>query len=132
MRRSRRSMPRRARRRQRQLELALQRARFEAAHAHRQYDAVDPTNRLVAGELERRGNEALQVVHRIEGEIAAIEAKKPVPLGEMERQQLMQLGTDLALAWSPTGTCGSPTSGSRTRLHAFTHGTSCPSLHRRT
>jgi DNA invertase Pin-like site-specific DNA recombinase len=84
----------------RQLELALQRARFEAAHARRQYDAVDPTNRLVAGELERRWNEALQVVHRIESDIALIEARKPVPLGEVERQQLMQLGTDLALAWS--------------------------------
>ena len=84
----------------RQLELALQRARFEAAHARRQYDAVDPTNRLVAGELERRWNEVLQVVHRIESEIAAIETRKPVPLGEVERQQLMQLGTDLALAWS--------------------------------
>ena len=85
---------------QRQLELALQRARFEAAHARRQYDAVDPANRLVAGELERRWNEALQVVHRIESEIAAIEARKPAPLGEVERQQLMQLGADLALAWS--------------------------------
>jgi DNA invertase Pin-like site-specific DNA recombinase len=84
----------------RQLELALQRARFEAAHARRQYDAVDPTNRLVAGELERRWNEALQVAHRIEGEIAAIEARKPVSLGEVERQQLMQLGADLELAWS--------------------------------
>ena len=28
-------------------------------HARRQYDAVDPANRLVAGELERRWNEAL-------------------------------------------------------------------------
>jgi DNA invertase Pin-like site-specific DNA recombinase len=84
----------------RQLELALQRARFEAAHARRQYDAVDPTNRLVAGELERRWNEALQVVHGIESDIAAIEARKPVPLGEVECQQLMQLGSDLALAWS--------------------------------
>jgi DNA invertase Pin-like site-specific DNA recombinase len=84
----------------RQLELALQRARFEAAHARRQYDAVDPANRLVAGELERRWNEALQVAHRIEGEIAALEARKPVPLGKVERQQLMQLGTDLVLAWS--------------------------------
>jgi DNA invertase Pin-like site-specific DNA recombinase len=84
----------------RQLELALQRVRFEAAHARRQYDAVDPANRLVAGELERRWNEALQVVHRIESEIAVLEAKKPTPLGETERQQLMQLGTDLALAWS--------------------------------
>ena len=84
----------------RQLELALQRARFEAAHARRQYDAVDPTNRLVAGELERRWNEALQVVRGIESEIAAIEARKPTPLGEREREQLMRLGADLELAWS--------------------------------
>src|SRR5216110_2866577 len=62
---------------QRQLELSLQQARYEAAHARRQYDAVDPANRLVAGELERRWNEALQAVHRIEGEIAAIVARKP-------------------------------------------------------
>ena len=70
----------------RQLELALQRARFEASHARRQYDAVDPTNGLVAGELERRWNEALQVVRGIEGEIAAVEARKPAPLGEWERE----------------------------------------------
>ena len=37
---------------QRQLELSLQQARYEAAHARRQYDAVDPANRLVAGELD--------------------------------------------------------------------------------
>jgi hypothetical protein len=85
---------------QRQLELALQQARFSVAHARRQYDAVDPANRLVAGELERRWNEALQAMHRIEGEIAAIEARKPAPLGEKERQQLMQLGGHLDLAWS--------------------------------
>src|SRR5437879_1724372 len=85
---------------QRQLELSLQQARYEAAHARRQYDAVDPANRLVAGELERRWNEALQVVHRIEGEIAALEARKPAPLGEKERRHLLQLGADLDLAWS--------------------------------
>src|SRR5258707_2159926 len=84
----------------RQLELALQQARFAAAHARRQYDAVDPANRLVADELERRWNEALQAVHQVEGEIAAIEARKPTPLGERERQHLMQLGADLELAWS--------------------------------
>src|SRR5215472_4008185 len=83
----------------RQLELSLRQARYEAAHARRQYDAVDPANRLVAGELERRWNEALQAVHRIEGEIAAIVSSKPPPLGEWERQQLMQLGADLELAW---------------------------------
>jgi DNA invertase Pin-like site-specific DNA recombinase len=85
---------------QRQRELSLQQARYEAAHARRQYDAVDPANRLVAGELERRWNEALQAVQRIEGEIAAIVSSKPPTLGERERQQLMQLGADLELAWS--------------------------------
>jgi hypothetical protein len=85
---------------QRQLELSLQQARYEAAYARRQYDAVDPANRLVAGELERRWNAALQAMHRIEGEIAAIVAAKPPRLGERERQQLMQLGADLDLAWS--------------------------------
>ena len=84
----------------RQLELALQEARFSAAYARRQYDAVDPDNRLVASELERRWNEALQVVHRLEGEIAELEAKRPAPLGEKERRHLMQLGADLELAWS--------------------------------
>jgi hypothetical protein len=84
----------------RQLELALTQARYEAAHARRQYDSVDPANRLVAGELERRWNEALAAVHGIERKIAEIEARKPAPLGEKERQHLMQLGADLARAWS--------------------------------
>jgi hypothetical protein len=50
----------------RQLALALTQARYDAAHARRQYDAVDPANRLVAGELERRWNDALRAVHGIE------------------------------------------------------------------
>jgi DNA invertase Pin-like site-specific DNA recombinase len=84
----------------RQLDLALTHARYEAAHARRQYDAVDPDNRLVAGELERRWNEALQAVHWIEKEITTIDTEKLPPLGEKERQHLMQLGADLQRAWS--------------------------------
>ena len=85
---------------ERQLELSLQQARYEAAHARRQYDAVDPANRLVAGELERRWNEALLAIARIEGDIAAMIARRPPPLGEPERQQLLALGADLERAWS--------------------------------
>ena len=103
---------------QRQLDMALQQARFSAAHARRQYDAVDPANRLVAGELERRWNEALQVVHRIEGEIAALEARKPAPLGEKERRHLLQLGADLDLAWShPAATAATRKRILRAALH---------------
>jgi hypothetical protein len=43
----------------RQLQLALEQVRFEATRAHRQFDAVDPSNRLAASELERRWNERL-------------------------------------------------------------------------
>src|SRR5260370_31821513 len=43
----------------RQRELQLEQARYEARLAQRQYDAVDPSNRLVAGELERRWDEKL-------------------------------------------------------------------------
>lgn len=85
---------------ERQLELSLQQARYEVAHARRQYDAVDPANRLVASELERRWNEALQAVAKIEGDIAALIARRPPPLGEPERQQLMALGANLEAAWS--------------------------------
>src|ERR1700676_2076972 len=85
---------------QRQLELSLQQTRYEAAHARRQYDAVDPANRLVAGELETRWNRALHAVHRGGGEIAAIIARRAPPLGDQERQQLLQLGADLERAWT--------------------------------
>jgi len=50
--------------------------------------------------LERRWNEALQAVHRIESEIAALDAKRPPPLSAKEREHLMQLSADLERAWS--------------------------------
>jgi DNA invertase Pin-like site-specific DNA recombinase len=103
---------------ERQLELALAQARYEAAHARRQYDAVDPANRLVAGELERRWNEALTAAHRAEGDIAAVVARKRPPLGETERKQLAALGADLARAWwHPAATAAIRKRILRTALH---------------
>jgi DNA invertase Pin-like site-specific DNA recombinase len=49
----------------------LEAASYAARRAQRQYDAADPENRLVAGELERRWNEALQRVQEIEARIEA-------------------------------------------------------------
>ncbi|MER8887808.1 recombinase family protein, partial [Mesorhizobium sp. M0816] len=61
----------------RHVELALEQARYEAAHARRQYDAVDPDNRLVAGELERRWNAALVAVRERQDELDALDRHKP-------------------------------------------------------
>src|SRR5258708_25349999 len=44
---------------ERQLELSRQQARYEVTHARRQYHDVDPANRLIAGQLERRWSVAL-------------------------------------------------------------------------
>lgn len=44
---------------ERALALELEAAKYEVERARRQYDAVDPGNRLVAAELERRWNDAL-------------------------------------------------------------------------
>jgi len=84
---------------QRQLELALEQARFEAARARRQYDAVDPDNRLVAGELERRWNAALAAVDMLEKELEALLRQRPATLSAEERQRLLQMGADLEAAW---------------------------------
>jgi hypothetical protein len=52
------------------LERDLQAAQYAAGRAQRQFDASDPENRLVTGELERRWNQALARVHEIEQRIA--------------------------------------------------------------
>jgi Recombinase zinc beta ribbon domain len=87
----------------RQLDLALEQARYEAARSQRQYEAVDPDNRLVAGELERRWNERLLAVRGLEGEREALLGKPETPLSEVDRERLLALGSDLERAWDSSG-----------------------------
>lgn len=84
----------------RQLELALEQARFEATRAQRQFDAVDPDNRLVASELERRWNERLAEISRRESEIEVLQALAGPALSPGQRADLMAMGADLPRAWS--------------------------------
>jgi excisionase family DNA binding protein len=84
----------------RQLELALEQARFEAARAQRQFDAVDPGNRLVAAELERRWNERLVEVAQRDAQLEAQQAQADSGLTPRQREDLMALGADLPRAWS--------------------------------
>ena len=84
----------------RQAELALEAARYEAGLARRQYDQVDPDNRLVAGELERRWNERLVTVQRVETQLAAMADDTAAQLSITERDALMRLGKDLSVVWN--------------------------------
>ncbi|MBO0756205.1 MAG: recombinase family protein [Bradyrhizobiaceae bacterium] len=83
----------------RHIELALEQARYEAARSHRQYDAVDPDNRLVAGDLERRWNERLAEVARLEEEVRTARENLPAALTETDRAAVVALGTDVARLW---------------------------------
>jgi len=87
----------------RQLENALEQARYEAARAHRQYDAVDPGNRLVASDLERRWNEKLLGARTIEDQLAQLNSEPPVALSGLDRERLLALGADLSGTWDSPG-----------------------------
>lgn len=80
------------------LSLALERARFEVQRAQRQYDAVDPDNRLVASELEHRWNRALAQVAELEAKITALDDSFE-PLTDEQCTHLMALGTELPTVW---------------------------------
>lgn len=82
-----------------QLENTLQQARYEAGRAQRQYDAVDPDNRLVADELERRWNEKLRHLQDLETERDRLLFAEAPTMAAQDRDRLMELGADLARAW---------------------------------
>jgi DNA invertase Pin-like site-specific DNA recombinase len=83
----------------------LERARYEAERARRQYDAVEPENRLVARELERRWEEALAQQRRLEEEYARFRRSQPEGLSAVEREQIRALARDLPALWqAPTTT----------------------------
>jgi excisionase family DNA binding protein len=84
-------------------ELALEQARYEVTHARLQYDAVDPCNRLVAGELERRWNERLAAAARLEEQVEGLRNEQPGALPDGERAALLALAEDLPQLWNHPG-----------------------------
>jgi hypothetical protein len=88
----------------RQPELQLEQARYEARLAQRQYDAVDPDNRLVASELERRWNEELERVTHLEQAYAQAEQEAEWNLSPEERQAIQKLSQNLPELWRAPST----------------------------
>jgi DNA invertase Pin-like site-specific DNA recombinase len=72
--------------------------RYEASRAFEQYDEVDPRNRLVAAELERRWNAKLTAAE--EAEAALAEAQRgSAPLEAATLARLQHLGEHFEEAW---------------------------------
>jgi excisionase family DNA binding protein len=79
--------------------LAVERARFEAERARRQFDACEPEHRLVARTLEGRLEDALTELERERRKLAERERRRPQPLTAAERQALARLARDLPRLW---------------------------------
>jgi DNA invertase Pin-like site-specific DNA recombinase len=94
-----------ARQLERQWQLRLERARYQADLARRRLLAVEPENRLVARNLEKDWNDQLAAVEQLERERAALPAWAAPRLGPEERQRILGLAEDLPALWhAPTTT----------------------------
>ncbi len=80
------------------MRLTLEKAQYEVTRTRRQYEAVDPENWLVAGELEKRWECALQHQQAIEKKIhtMTLEHQK---ISQEEKKCLLSLGEDLHKMW---------------------------------
>jgi excisionase family DNA binding protein len=86
-------------------ELAVERARYEADRALRQFDNVEPENRLVARTLEKNLEAKLAAVRAAENDLAAQRARRPVALTEQELAWIATAGADIrAIFDAPTTT----------------------------
>ena len=83
----------------------LERARYDVERARRQYDAVEPENRLVVRTLEQRWETALAEELRVKAEHDRFLAEQPMPLSLDERAAIERLAADIPALWSaPTTT----------------------------
>jgi len=87
----------------RQWQMRLERAEYEAALAERRYQEVDPSQRLVAGTLERRWNDALLHLEDLKKQAAEFlhqEARVATP---EQKAKVLALAKDLPRVWhAPT------------------------------
>ena len=87
----------------RQWQMRLERAEYEVALAERRYQEVDPANRLVAGTLERRWNDALVHLEDLKKEAAEFQRQEAHVATPEQKAQVLALARDLPRLWhAPT------------------------------
>lgn len=78
----------------------VDRLRYSAGLAQRRYMSVDPTNRLVAAQLETEWNEALAALRRAEEEYEIQRQADRLAIGEEHKAQILALATDFPRLWN--------------------------------
>lgn len=82
-----------------QWQLRLERARYEAQRAQRQYHAVEPDHRLVARTLESQWEAALRAVESAERDYETWRRENRGQITPQERQEILAIGEDLPQVW---------------------------------
>jgi DNA invertase Pin-like site-specific DNA recombinase len=87
-----------------QWRMRIERARYDVDLAERRYEAVDPSNRLIAATLEQRWNEAIQRLRDLEAELAAFEQQVMRTVTAEQKRQILQLVGDFPRLWAASTT----------------------------
>lgn len=83
----------------------LERAQYEADRALRQYNTVEPENRLVARTMEKQLEQKLSEKKALEQEYARVMAQQPTALSDSELTAIRELAADIPALWNaPTTT----------------------------
>jgi len=82
----------------------LERAEYQANRARRQYQAVEPENRLVARELARQWETALREQGDVEQQYARFRQTHPATLSDEERELIRSLSRNLPAVWQAAAT----------------------------
>jgi len=85
--------------------LTLERVKYEAERAERQYQQVEPENRLVARTLEARWNEKLTEMERFQMEYEQYRLRQSWRPTQQDKMEILALAKELPRIWSsPTTT----------------------------
>lgn len=82
----------------------LERAHYETERAYRQYNAVEPENRLVARTLEKQWEEALSSETLLKQKYEQFLIEQPTRLTEKERDEIRSIASDIPLLWKAATT----------------------------
>jgi len=87
----------------RQWQMRLERAEYEVALAERRYQECDPSNRLVAGTLERRWNESLLHLQDLKKQAAEFQRQEARVATPEQKAKVLALAKDFPRLWhAPT------------------------------
>lgn len=87
-----------------QWQMRVERAEYKAQLAQRRYEEVDPSNRLVAGTLEKRWNDALAALDQLRTEYSEISNRKSLVATDEQRAQVVAIARDFPRLWNAAST----------------------------